>query len=146
MAIDIGEANDIHPRNKQDVGIRLALAAEKITYGKNIVASGPVFTSAKTDGDKIILSFKHTGGGLVAKNGKLRGFAIAGADQQFVWAEATITGDKVIVSSPSMKYPVAVRYAWADNPDASLYNKQNLPASPFRTDNWPLTTAGWKKF
>ncbi|MGN7787273.1 sialate O-acetylesterase [Niabella sp. 22666] len=141
VAIDIGEANDIHPRNKQDVGLRLALAAEKIAYSKNIVASGPVLASAKTESNKIIVSFTNTGSGLVAKNGKLNGFSIAGADQHFVWADAKITGNTVVVSSPSIKHPIAVRYAWADNPDASLYNKENLPASPFRTDNWPLTTA-----
>jgi len=146
VAIDIGEANDIHPRNKQDVGLRLALAAEKIAYGKNIVASGPVFTSSKTAGDKMILSFTNTGGGLMAKNKRLTGFSIAGADQQFVWADAKITGNNVIVSSPSIKHPIAVRYAWADNPEVSLYNKENLPASPFRTDNWPLTTAIKKNF
>jgi len=146
VAIDIGEANDIHPRNKQDVGLRLALAAEKIAYGKNIVASGPVLASSKTAGNKIILSFTNTGSGLIAKNNQLTGFAIAGADQQFVWADAKITGNQVIVSSPLIKRPVAVRYAWADNPEASLYNKENLPASPFRTDNWPLTTAARKIF
>lgn len=144
VAIDIGEANDIHPRNKQDVGLRLALAAEKTNYGKNITASGPVFESAQIKGNTIVLSFKNTGSGLVAKHGKLSGFAIAGADQHFVWAEAKITGNKVTVSSPSVKNPVAVRYAWADNPDAGLYNKEQLPASPFRTDNWPLSTANKK--
>ena len=144
LAIDIGEANDIHPRNKQDVGLRLALAAEKMVYGKNIVASGPVLASAKTEGNKIVLSFSNTGSGLVARNGTLTGFSIAGADQQFVWADAKIAGNTVIVSNPSIKQPIAVRYAWADNPDASLYNKENLPASPFRTDNWPLTTANQK--
>lgn len=144
VAIDIGEAEDIHPRNKQDVGLRLALAAEKIVYKKNVVASGPVFTTSKREGDKIILSFTNTGGGLMTKNKKLTGFSIAGADRQFVWADATISGDKVIVSSPSVKQPVAVRYAWADNPDAGLYNKNKLPASPFRTDSWPLGTAGKK--
>ncbi|MCH5685289.1 hypothetical protein LWM68_14170 [Niabella sp. W65] len=111
VAIDIGEANDIHPRNKQDVGLRLALAAEKIAYGKNIVASGPVLASSKTAGNKIILSFTNTGSGLIAKNNQLTGFAIAGADQQFVWADAKITGNQVIVSSPLIKRPVAVRYA-----------------------------------
>lgn len=146
VAIDIGEANDIHPRNKQDVGLRLALAAEKIAYGKKIVASGPVYTSSKTAGNKIILSFVHTGSGLIAKNQQLTGFSIAGADQRFIWADAKIAGNTVIVSSASIQHPVAVRYAWADNPEAGLYNKENLPASPFRTDNWPLTTAERKIF
>jgi len=144
VAIDIGEGHDIHPRNKQDVGLRLALAAEKMVYGKKIVASGPVFASSKTEGSKIILSFTDTGGGLMAKNKLLTGFSIAGTDQQFVWATAKIMGNKVIVSSPSIKQPIAVRYAWADNPDAGLYNKEHLPASPFRTDNWPLSTNGKK--
>ncbi len=146
LAIDIGEANDIHPRNKQDVGLRLALAAEKIAYGKNIIASGPVYTSSKTAGNKIILTFTNTGSGLIAKNNQLTGFAIAGADQRFVWADAKIMGNTVIVSSPSIQNPVAVRYAWADNPEAGLYNRENLPASPFRTDSWSLTTAEKKNF
>lgn len=140
VAIDIGEAADIHPRNKQDVGLRLALTAEKIAYGKNIVASGPVYASAKVESGKMVISFKNTGSGLREKNGALKGFAIAGADRRFVWADVKISGSKVIVSSPAVKSPVAVRYAWADNPDADLYNKENLPASPFRTDDWPLST------
>jgi len=140
VIIDIGEADDIHPRNKQDVGYRLALAAEKLAYGKDdIVYSGPTFKSMKKEGNKIRLGFRHTGSGLMAKDryGYLKGFAIAGADKEFVWAKAQIDGNEVIVWSDAVKNPVAIRYAWADNPDdANLYNKEGLPASPFRTDEW----------
>lgn len=139
VIIDIGEAGDIHPRNKQDVGYRLALAAEKVAYNKDIVYSGPVYKSMSVAGDKIILQFTNTGSGLVAKDkyGYLRGFSIAGSDQHFVWAKASIEGDKVIVYSSAVASPVAVRYAWANNPDdAGLYNREGLPASPFRTDSW----------
>lgn len=143
VLIDIGEANDIHPRNKQDVGLRLALAAEKVAYNKDIVYSGPVYRSMTVEDNKIILSFSNIGTGLMAKDryGYLRGFSIAGIDQKFVWAKATIEGDKVIVYSDSVAAPHAVRYAWADNPDdANFYNREGLPASPFRTDNWKLVT------
>jgi len=139
VIIDIGEAGDIHPRNKQDVGYRLALAAEKMVYNKDIVYSGPVYQSMQTAGNKIIVQFTNTGSGMVAKDkyGYLKGFAIAGSDQHFVWAKATIEGDKITVSSDAVPNPVAVRYAWGNNPDdAGLYNKEGLPASPFRTDNW----------
>lgn len=138
LAIDIGEAKDIHPKNKQDVGYRLALAALKVAYGKDIVYSGPVFSNLTVNGDKAVLSFTQTGGGLVARGdryGYLRGFAVAGADGKFVWAKAWIENNRVIVSSDAVKNPVSVRYAWADNPDdANLYNAEGLPASPFRTD------------
>jgi len=140
VIIDIGEGNDIHPRNKQEVGIRLALAAEKMVYNKNVIGAGPTFNSLKIEGAKALLTFNNTGSGLVAKNGRLTGFAIAGADKKFVWAKGKIAGSTIIVESDLVKHPIAVRYAWADNPDASLYNKEGLPASPFRTDNWPLTT------
>ncbi|MEJ0107087.1 MAG: hypothetical protein WDO19_33125 [Bacteroidota bacterium] len=145
VIIDIGEANDIHPRNKQDVGYRLALAAEKVAYGKDIVYSGPVYQTMKTEGNKIILGFTNTGSGLWAKDkyGYLKSFTIAGEDQKFVWAKAYIDGDKVIVYSDEIKNPVAVRYAWGDNPDdADLYNKEGIPASPFRTDTWKGVTQG----
>jgi sialate O-acetylesterase len=141
VIIDIGEANDIHSRNKQDVGFRLALAAEKIAYGKDIIYSGPVYQSMTVNGNKIILSFSNIGTGLIAKDryGYLKGFSIAGSDQKFVWAKAMMEGDKVIVFNEDINNPVAVRYAWADNPsDANFYNKEGLPASPFRTDNWKL--------
>ncbi len=139
VIIDIGEAADIHPKNKQDVGYRLALAAEKVVYNKDIVYSGPVYQSMKTEGNKIIIQFTNTGTGLLAKDkyGYLKGFAIAGSDQHFVWANAVIDGDKIIVYSNAVQSPVAVRYAWGNNPDdANLYNRENIPASPFRTDTW----------
>jgi sialate O-acetylesterase len=139
VIIDIGEGADIHPKNKQDVGYRLALAAEKVTYNKDIVYSGPVYQSMKTDGNKIIIQFTNTGTGLLAKDkyGYLKGFAIAGSDQHFVWASARIDGSTVIVQSDAVQNPAAVRYAWGNNPqDANLYNKEDIPASPFRTDGW----------
>lgn len=138
VIIDIGEANDIHPRNKQDVGYRLALAARKIAYGEqDLVYSGPVFKEMKLQGDKVRLSFDHVGKGLTAKDkyGYLKGFSICGVDKKYVWAKALIEGDEIIVWNESVKGPIAVRYAWADNPDdANLYNAEGLPASPFRTD------------
>jgi sialate O-acetylesterase len=136
VAIDIGEWNDIHPLNKEDIGKRLALAAQRLAYGdNNIVHSGPVYKSMKIDGDKIILTFTDTGGGLITRGGdELKHFAIAGADKRFVWAKAKIEGDKVIVWNDDITGPVAVRYGWADNPEgANLYNREGLPASPFRT-------------
>jgi len=134
VTIDIGEWNDIHPLNKKDVGKRLALAAQRIAYGdKTVVYSGPIFKSMKIKGNKIILSFDHTGSGLVSKNGELKQFAVAGEDGKFVWAKAIIQNNKVVVWSDGITKPVAVRYAWADNPEgANLYNKEGLPASPFR--------------
>jgi sialate O-acetylesterase len=138
VTIDIGEWNDIHPLNKEDVGKRLALAARKIAYSdKKVVYSGPVYKEMKIKDGRVVLSFTNTGGGLAAKGNELKYFAIAGADKKFVWASAKIEGNKVIVWSEQVVDPVAVRYAWADNPDgANLYNKEGLPASPFRTDNW----------
>ncbi len=144
-AIDIGEANDIHPHNKLDLGIRLGLAAKKIAYGENIVHSGPVFKSMKTEGERLRVSFTSVGSGLVSKDkyGFMRGFAIAGADKKFHWALAYIEGNEVVVFSPKVKQPVAVRYAWSDNPgQLDLYNAEGLPALPFRTDDWKVSTAG----
>lgn len=135
VTIDLGEWNDIHPLNKKDVGNRLALLAEKIAYGdKNIVASGPVCESAKSEGNKIILKFTNASDGLLSRgNDGISGFAVAGADKKFVWATVSIQGDQVIVWSDSITKPVYVRYAWADNPANLdlLYNKEGLPASPF---------------
>lgn len=136
VIIDIGEADDIHPKNKQDVGLRLSLAARALAYGEDLVHSGPLYTGMIIEGNQIRISFGHAGGGLKAGDGKLRGFAIAGRDRKFKWAQARIEGDDVLVSSPEVSNPVAVRYAWQDNPEASLYNQEGLPASPFRTDNW----------
>jgi sialate O-acetylesterase len=137
VTIDVGEGNDIHPLNKEDVGKRLALAAQKVAYGDNkIVHLGPIYQSMKIKGNKIILTFKNTGSGLIARGSKeLNYFAIAGADKKFFWAKAKIKGNKVEVWNDNIPHPVAVRYAWADNPEgANLYNKEGLPASPFRTD------------
>ncbi|RAV99250.1 sialate O-acetylesterase [Pseudochryseolinea flava] len=145
VIIDIGEAFDIHPRNKQDVGYRLALAALKNSYNKNIVYSGPRYQSMKVEGNKIILSFSEKGSGLKTKDkyGYVRGFAIAGADKKFVWAKASIEGDNIVVYSDKVANPVAVRYAWGNNPDdANLYNNEDLPAAPFRTDQWKGVTEG----
>jgi sialate O-acetylesterase len=140
MAIDIGDAADIHPKNKKEVGRRLALSALADTYGKEIEWSGPWYKSMEINGKVIRLSFDHTGSGLMAKGDKLTGFAIAGADRKFVWADAVIEGTTVLVSSSTVSAPVAVRYAWADNPVCNLYNGENLPAIPFRTDEWPGIT------
>lgn len=135
---DIGEWNDIHPLNKEDVGKRLALAAQKVAYGdKQVVYSGPSYQSMSVEGNRAILSFTNLGSGLVAKGGiELKHFAIAGENNQFVWAKAEIVNNQVVVSSEKVSHPVAVRYAWSDNPEAAnLYNKEGLPASPFRTDD-----------
>lgn len=142
VAIDLGEAHNIHPPNKQEVGRRLSLWALARVYGKVIVCSGPVFRSMSIRGDAIVVEFDHTADGLIARgSGELQGFAVAGADRRFVWADARIEGDTVVVSSPQVAEPVAVRYAWADNPVCNLYNSAGLPASPFRTDDWPGLTA-----
>lgn len=136
VAIDLGEWNDIHPDNKKDVGGRLALIAKKLAYGENIVYSGPIYRSAAIDGNKITISFTNTENGLITNDGEEPGeFAIAGEDKKFVWAKAKIEAGKIIVSSEDVTKPMYVRYAWADNPvNPNLYNKEGLPASPFRTD------------
>ena len=136
VAIDLGEWNDIHPDNKKDVGERLAIAALKLTYNENIVHSGPIYQSSTIDGNKVIINFTNTGSGLTTNDGEELGeFAIAGADKKFVWAKAVIEGDKVVVWNDSVSNPIYVRYAWADNPvNPNLFNKEGLPASPFRTD------------
>ena len=137
VTYDLGEWNDIHPLNKKDMAKRLFLGARKVVYGEKLVCSGPIYKEMKVEGDKIIITFTETGRGLMAKGGILKHFAIAGENRQFVWADAVIRGNKVIVSSKDVKQPVAVRYAWSDNPeDANLCNKEGLLASPFRTDNW----------
>ena len=139
VTIDIGEWNDIHPLDKKDVGKRLALSAQKVAYGDETVAySGPIYKSMNIDGNKIILTFTNIGSGLIAKGGgELKYFAIAGADKHFVWAKAKIENNKVVVWNDEIANPVAVRYAWANNPEgANLFNKEGLPASPFRTDEF----------
>lgn len=139
VAIDLGEWNDIHPVNKKPVGDRLALLAQKMAYGdKDIVCSGPLYQSMKIEKDSITLSFKNTGSGLITKGSlHLNCIAIAGPDKKFVWASAKIINNTLVVWSDKIPNPVAVRYAWADNPEnANLYNYEGLPASPFRTDTW----------
>ena len=137
VALDVGEANDIHPTNKQDVGHRLACTALATVYGMpGIPAGGPLFARALPAGTAIRVTFTNTTGGLVARGERLMGFALAGDDRRFVWADARIDGDTVVVSSPAVSAPVAVRYAWADNPVCNLSNRAGLPAAPFRTDDW----------
>ena len=145
VIIDIGEADDIHPRNKQDVGSRLAQAAWEVAYDmEGAIWSGPVMQSMKTEGNAIRLAFDHANGGLMANGDTLKGFAVAGEDKVFHWADATIDGNSVVVSSPDVANPVAVRYGWGDNPYCNLYNVAGLPASPFRTDTWPGVTVDAK--
>ena len=133
VIIDIGEADDIHPRNKQDVGLRLAMAARKVAFGENIVYSGPVFKKAEKRNGEVYLTFEHTGSGLMTKGDKPTGFAIAGEDGKFVWAEALMDGNEIKVWSEQVTNPAYIRYAWGNNPDeANLYNKEGLPARPFR--------------
>ena len=141
VTIDIGDENDLHPRNKLEVGRRLAAWALAKTYGRSVIASGPLFDHLSIEDNKVLIRFKHAAGLKTIDGGPVKGFAIAGADRRFVWAEARIEGETVIVSSPSVPRPVAVRYAWADNPIVNLSNKAGLPASPFRTDDWPGVTA-----
>jgi sialate O-acetylesterase len=145
VLVDAGDADDVHPRNKQIVGERLALAARKTAYGEEIVFSGPAYRGHQVEDGRVVIEFDHVGGGLVARDaarGNLTGFAIAGADRRFVWAEARLEeaqadSVRVVVSSTLVPSPVAVRYGWADNPEgANLYNREGLPASPFRTDDW----------
>jgi len=148
-AIDVGDPVNIHPRNKVYVGTRLALVARKVAYGQDIVASGPTFDTMKVEENKVRLSFKNTGGGLVFAappwvcTGKppetpteLKGFAVAGGNRKFEWATAQISGSDVIVSSDAVPDPKAVRYGWATTSDCNLYNAEKLPAVPFRTDDW----------
>jgi sialate O-acetylesterase len=139
VTTDIGNPTDIHPRNKLDVGKRLAAVALNKTYGKANVYSGPTFESMKIEGNKVVLSFSNTGSGLSAKNkyGYLQGFEIAGADKRFQYAKAVIEGDKVIVYQEGIGNPVAVRFGWADDAgDNNLFNREGFPAVPFRTDHW----------
>jgi sialate O-acetylesterase len=147
VTIDLGESRNIHYLNKADVGKRLALAAEKVIYGESLVYSGPVYRRMKIAGKQVIIDFDHTGSGLVTRDGKdLGGIAIAGENQKFVWAKARIEGVHLIVWSEHVPRPVAVRYAWADDPDGcNLINKEGLPASPFRTDHWAGITSKNKK-
>jgi sialate O-acetylesterase len=137
VTVDIGDLKDVHPRNKQEVGKRLALWAMAKVYDKKLVYSGPVYKSMTVEGSAIRLKFDHVGGGLVARDDKpLTDFAIAGADQKFVPATAKIDGDSVIVTCPEVATPVAVRFGWRQDATPNLSNKDGLPAGPFRTDTW----------
>jgi sialate O-acetylesterase len=163
VLIDTGETDNHHPREKRTPGERLAALALANTYGKAVPFSGPVFQSSARDGDGIRVTFTHADGGLVAKplpdtyvvnsikgetaplvrnspESEVEGFAICGDDHQWKWAQAKIDGDAVKVWSPQVSHPVAVRYAWANSPTCNLYNGSGLPAAPFRTDDFPLTT------
>ncbi len=134
VTTDVGDKDDIHPRKKEPVGQRLALAARALAYGEAIEYSGPLYESLKSENGKIILNFKHVGTGLIAKNGELKGFTIAGEDKAFVSARAEIQGNTVVVSAEGVTNPQAARYGWSNVPDVNLYNQEGLPASPFRTD------------
>ncbi len=141
VTTDIGDADDIHPRNKQDVGLRLALTALNKTYNmNNIICSGPTFRSMNIAGDKVNIEYDNIAQGLVVNNkyGYIEGFAVAGEDQRFVWARAILEGNKVVVFSDQVSNPVAVRYSWSNNPDVNLFNSSGLPAAPFKTDNWEI--------
>jgi len=142
VTIDIGNTDDIHPRNKQDVGKRLAAIALHDSYGRDVVYSGPVYRKFEINGAQATISFDHVNGGLTTKGAdKVVGFEIAGADKHFYPAEARIEGETIVVSSPTVTKPKAVRYAWADDPGKSnLFNEEGFPASPFRTDNWTPAT------
>ena len=139
---DVGDEKDIHPRKKEPVGARLALAARAIAYGEKLEYSGPIYKGVEIKGNQAILNFTHVGRGLEARGGELKGFAICGDDRNWVWGKAEIRdGNRVVVSSPEVAKPVAVRYGWADYPVVNLWNKDGLPASPFRTDDFPMVTA-----
>ena len=139
VTIDIGDENNIHPANKRDVGYRLALWALTDVYAHAFIKSGPTLRSMEITNGQAVLTFDNTGGGLVARgSGELRGFAVAGADQRFVWAEASCDGDRVIVQSEDVPNVLAVRYGWSDNPIGNLFSVNGLPATPFRTDDWPV--------
>jgi sialate O-acetylesterase len=137
---DVGHETDIHPRWKEPVGARLALAARALANGETIEYSGPIYQGMKVDGNKIVLSFSHVGGGLVAKGGPLVGFTVAGDDRKFVKAEAEIQEDHVVVWNSKVEHPIAVRFGWANYPVVNFWNKAGLPASPFRTDDFPMLT------
>jgi len=137
ITIDVGEANDIHPKNKQAVGHRLALWALGTVYQQKVAAtSGPLPAGHEVRGREIVLRFTHLDGGLTAQGGALQGFIVAGADRKWAAAQARIEGSTIVVSAPDVPAPVAARYAWENFPACNLYNGAGLPASPFRTDDW----------
>lgn len=143
VTIDIGDSNNIHPMNKQEIGRRLALGAGHLVYGWKDEYSGPVYRAMHVESSAVHVFFDHAEGLVAAMEGAPRGFAIAGADRRFHWADARIEGETVVVSSPRVPAPVAVRYAWDQDPPNNLYNRAGLPAAPFRTDDWPGVTAGY---
>jgi sialate O-acetylesterase len=143
VTIDIGETNDIHPKNKQDVGKRLAAIALNKTYGKSNVFSGPILDSYTIKADSVIITYKFAENGLLIKDkyGYIKGFELAGANKKFYYAVASLANNKIILTSKAIKTPIAIRYAWADNPnDANVFNKEGFPAAPFRTDDWETIT------
>ena len=146
VTIDTGDANNIHPMDKKEVGERLALCALAKLYGKSVVFSGPTYASMEPLGNAVRIRFQHTDGGLVVKGRQLGEFSVAGADHKWYWADARIEGDSVIVSSSKVPEPKAVRYAWQSNPLATLFNGAGLPAAPFRTDDWPEQTEKSRPF
>jgi len=141
VTIDAGDPHNLHPPRKEDVGYRLAAWALGTTYGRKAVYSGPIYDSMQIVGSEVKIHLLHTGTGLEARDGLLRGFSVAGADRKFRWANARIEGENILVSSPDVVSPMAVRYAWAGSPDCNLYHKEGLPASPFRTDDWPIASS-----
>jgi sialate O-acetylesterase len=139
---DVGDKDDIHPTQKAPVGDRLALAARVITYGEKVHGLSPAFESVTFEPNRAVLTFQNVGPGLECRGAELTGFAIAGMDRKFVWAQATLQGkNQIVVSNPIVSYPVAVRYGWADFPVVNLFSKDGLPVSPFRTDDFPMITA-----
>lgn len=143
VTMDIGNPKDIHPKNKQEVGRRLGLWALAKVYGRDLIYSGPIYKSMTVEGNKVRISFDHCGSGLATRDGKPPShFAVAGADQKFYPAQATLDGNTVVVHSPQVSQPVAVRYAWKDDAEPNLMNREGLPASPFRTDQWKGVTEG----
>ncbi len=144
VTLGLGEVNDIHPTRKQAVGERLSKWALGDVYGQKVETSGPMLKNHEVRGNEVVLNFTHTEGGVVAKENQLKGFAVCGENKKWVKAEAKLDGDKVVVYSAEVAAPIAVRYAWADNPEFSLFNGAGLPASPFRTDDFPLVTPSKK--
>jgi sialate O-acetylesterase len=146
ISIDTGNPDNIHSEDKQPVGERLALCALAKQYGRPVVYSGPTLASVERLRSSIRLHFSHSDGGLVGKGGKLEEFSIAGEDRKWVWADARIDGDTVVVTAPTVSHPIEVRYAWQSNPAATLFNGVGLPAAPFRTDNWPTKTEAQRPY
>ncbi len=138
--VPVKEAGDIHPKDKEPVGARLALCARALTYGEKVEYAGPLYDKLTVEGNKAVLSFTHQGKGLEMKGEKLEGFTVAGEDKVFHNAKAEIKGDTVVIWSEEVEKPVAVRFGWANFPIVNLFNKDGLPATPFRTDDFPITT------